>query len=527
LGILIKRTNRKNMNKTLKLFSALLLTSSLVYAQNAVESKLFAAYKADKSKSVLPDFSYAGYKIGEVGIPNVKHKVFKVTDFGAIANDNLSDKAAIVAAIAAAKANGSGIIFFPAGKFLINEDSDEKKSILIDGSNIVFRGSGIGADGTEIYMKNSLLPKNPNQMWSTPKMFLVGKGSSNSNTSKIKENVAIGEFNISLSSAKSLKAGDWLVFNMKSNDQELIDDDVAHHYLDTAWNLTKQGVILKFYHQVKSVNNNMVTLLQPIAYPINIKHDWAVAKVNSAIEEVGFENITFSGNWQEPFVHHKSWAHDSGWSMFNFSNTFNSWMKNCRFNDLNAAAVVTSGANISILSCEITGTPGHEAISNTGGTNVLIANVVDKASMWHSFGVANQSLNSVILNAEYPATTCFESHASQPRNTLLDNIKGGFMNGRGGGALFNMPNHLKNMVIWNYEQTNTGKKDFEFWPTNVWTWRIPNPIIAGFKGTTTFKSTQIHNQSEVTYAKVSPNSLYEAQLTLRLGKLPNWLKEIK
>ncbi|TKB96876.1 DUF4955 domain-containing protein [Pedobacter cryophilus] len=515
------------MNKKLKLSLAFLLTTSIAYSQKAVESKLFAAYRADKSKSVLPDFSYAGYKTGELAIPNVKHKIFNVTDFGAVANDNVSDKVAIEAAIAAAKANGSGIILFPAGRFLINEDSDVKKSIQINASNIVFRGTGIGAGGTEIYMKNTLIPANPNQMWTTPKMFVVGKGAGNITIGKITESSNIGDFNIKLSSTKSLKAGDWLLLSMNSNDQALIDDDVANRLLDTAWALTKEGVELKIYHQVKSVNSNSVTLVQPITYAIHPKHSWTVSKVNNATQEVGFENITFSGNWQEPFVHHQSWVHDSGWSMFVFNNTFNSWMKNCRFNDLSAAAVVNSGANISFLSCEITGNPGHEAISNTGGTNILIANVKDKASQWHSFGVANASMNTVILNAEYPSTTCFESHSSQPRNTLLDNVKGGFMNGHGGGAKQNMPNHLKNLVMWNYEQTNEGKKDFEFWPSNPWFWRIPDPIIAGFTGTTTFKSNQIHHQSEVTYSKVSPNSLYEAQLTFRLGKLPSWLKELK
>ncbi len=511
------------MNKTLKLTLAFLLISSFAYSQKVVESRLFEAYKADKSKSILPDFSYAGYKTGEVAIPNIKHKVFDVTDFGAKANDKLSDKAAIEAAIAAAKANGSGIILFPSGRFLINEDSDIKKSILIDGSNIVFRGSGLG---TEIYMKNTLIPTNPDQMWTTPKMFLVGKGFGNSSVGKITKNANIGAFTINLSSTTSLKAGDWLLLSMNSDDKELINDDVANHLLDTAWSLTKEGVKLKVYHQIKSVNSSTVTLVQPIAYSIHSKHNWTVFKINTATEEVGFENITFSGNWQEPFVHHKSWVHDSGWSMFVFTNTFNSWMKNCKFKDLSAAAVVNSGANISFLSCEITGNPGHEAISNTGGTNILIANVIDKASQWHSFGVANTSMNTVILNAEYPSTTCFESHASQPRNTLLDNVKGGFMNGHGGGAKQNMPNHLKNLVIWNYVQTNEGKKDFEFWPSSPWFWRIPNPIIAGFTGANTFKSNQIHNQSEVTYSKVSPNSLYQAQLTLRLGKLPSWLKEL-
>jgi hypothetical protein len=54
------------------------------------------------------------------------------------------------------------------------------------------------------------------------------------------------------------------------------------------------------------------------------------------------------------------------------------------------------------------------------------------------------------------------SATSQPRNTLLDNVTGGLMTGRAGGALQNLPNHLKNMVIWNYEQTNTGKRILNF-----------------------------------------------------------------
>ena len=37
------------------------------------------------AESLLLDFSFAGYKHGEVGVPEVKHKIFNVCDFGAIA----------------------------------------------------------------------------------------------------------------------------------------------------------------------------------------------------------------------------------------------------------------------------------------------------------------------------------------------------------------------------------------------------------------------------------------------------------
>ena len=130
------------------------------------------------------------------------------------------------------------------------------------------------------------------------------------------------------------------------------------------------------------------------------------------------------------------------------------------------------------------------------------------------------------MEMPYPSTTSFELHASQPRNTLLDNVKGGLMTNRGGGAIENMSNHMQGFVLWNYKQTNDPVKEFEFWSTaDVW-WKIPNPIIVGFtsKGTT-FKSAQL-GHSESLDEQVEAASLYEAQLKLRLNKTPEWLKTL-
>ena len=65
---------------------------------------------------------------------------------------------------------------------------------------------------------------------------------------------------------------------------------------------------------------------------------------------------------------------------------------------------------ITIQDCEVTGNPGHEAISNNGATNVLISNVEDKASQWHSVGVASSSTNTVLHRITYPASSSFECH---------------------------------------------------------------------------------------------------------------------
>ena len=45
--------------------------------------------------------------------------------------------------------------------------------------------------------------------------------------------------------------------------------------------------------------------------------------------------------------------------------------------------------------------------------------------------------------------TRFESHATQPRATLIDACRGGFMQFRQGGDYDQLPNHLDDLTIWN------------------------------------------------------------------------------
>ena len=101
-------------------------------------SRLWKQYREARQtggEPVLADFSYAGYHWGEEPLPAVDWKVFDVTQFGAVPDDGRSDRNAFTQAIAAAEANGSGVVFFPAGRFLINEPSDpHNQPIVIRGS---------------------------------------------------------------------------------------------------------------------------------------------------------------------------------------------------------------------------------------------------------------------------------------------------------------------------------------------------------------------------------------------------------
>lgn len=502
----------------------LLITVSSCFAQK--ESKIFTQYKSDTT--VLPDFSYVGYQNGEKEIPNIQnYKIFDVTTFGAIANDTISDKIAIQKAIKAANDNGSGIVFFPKGRFLVNEDSKDLSRIVSKSSHIIFRGSGSAIGGTELFMKHSLQPADPKKMWTVPSLFSFSSGGSDKKIGEVSVSAKVGSMDLQLNSTKGLKNGDWIMLKILDNNPELLQSEFGELEVNPTWtSMTEKGLAVKVFYQIDKIKDNIITLKAPISYPIDSKYKWEVYNFANC-EEVGIEDIAFVGNWKEKFAHHKSWLHDSGYTMVDITRLTNSWMKNCRFTDCNIAASIGLSANITILNCIITGNPGHNAISSGGGTNVLIAKCVDQASQWHSFGASNCSMNTVIWKCTYPATTCFESHSSQPRNTLLDGVTGGFMKSRGGGAILNMPNHMQGLVLWNYTQTNAPIKDFEFWPMDEVYWKILKPTIVGFKSNgTTFKIDQI-GYSESLDALVEPVSLYTAQLKLRLGKLPNWIKNLE
>ncbi len=514
-------------HKTKLLFAACQLM--FIYFVSAQKnSAVLEEYVKNPSVSILPDFSYAGYHHGEKAIPEVKANVFDVTKFGAIPNDEHSDKAAIKKAIDAATKNGGGIVFFPKGRFLINEDGDDHEPIKINCSNIVFRGSGSDIKGTELFMKNKLDAADPKKMWTTPAMIQFTTNEKNRRGGKIISPAGKGAFEINTDNTKGIKLGDWLMLEMISTDPALLKYEIGDLKTDDTWtSILKEGVHVKVVHQVKSVQNNIIKLASPIIYPIDPKHNWQLSKYANNTE-VGIEGIAFVGNWKQKFVHHGSATDDSGWSLVQFGKTTNSWVRNCRFTDVNIGLQISGGANLSVLNCVVNGNPGHEAIYNGGGTNVFFGKLVDEAGMWHSVGVNGLATNTVLYKVTYPANTCFESHSSQPRNTLLDCVTGGLSSGRAGGALQNMPNHLSGLIFWNYKQINEAFTNFDFWPTvkeSQW-WRMPYPVIVGYHGAKTNFVDSHLKYSESIGKPVTPASLYEAQLKLRMKQLPEWLKKL-
>lgn len=512
------------------------------------------SFVENKKDNVLLDFSYAGYKHGEIGVPDVKtlnYKTFNVEDFGAIANDDISDRQAFIKAVAAAKKHGNGIVYFPKGRFILHDATDDVNgksfSIDINMSHLVIKGAG--REKTTIFMKTPNYPTDYEKPWTSPPMINIRHKSAPSKLTDVTADAKKGSFSVEVASTKGIKKEDWICLYLKNNDPELVAKEVApYQILETMTNLTEGGVLVADYHQVTQVDRNRVTFKEPIMYPVEHKWGWTIRKYPN-YTHVGVEDLTFEGDCLDNFKHHggrddkgNAWNHDGGFKPLTFMRLTHSWIRRVDFLHISEALSIVNSANVSAYDIRIMGRRGHSAIRSAGSSRVFMGKISDNTSgrlhngrgnavgagQWHGCGVSKTSLGAVLWDLTWGSDACFEAHATQPRATLLDKCYGNFMSGRAGGAQSQLPNHLGDLTMWNFRATKSMGANFEWWHSSkrAW-WKCMPPILVGFHGApTTFVKDQVKHE-ESTGKKVYPESLYEAQLERRLGRLPEWLNALQ
>lgn len=508
--------------------------------------------QVNNTEPILPTFSYAGYHYGERGLPldsELPTAIFDVTQppFNAIPNDDISDKNAIKAAIAAAEANGGGVVFFPPGRFIISDESDKNEVIYIRKSNVVIKGSGSGLGGTELYQKVYSDETQPGNDWTVPYIFQFRP--SNRGVQKIANITgdAVREtFSVEVDDVSRLSVGQWVQLELTDNSPDLVASELFPYtkndlYQSNTTKIVTEGVLVKELHKIKSIDGMTVTFVEPLHKTIDSQYNWTLNAYNT-IQEVGMQDLKFTGGFVYKHLHHQApqelypgepvggphaFISSSGWSGVQFTNVVNGWLKNIEFSQMSQAAQFKLSGYCTALDIKYTGNPGHNFISTNSATGCFLGNVNDETTgVWHGSGLNSQSIGNVIWRNTNPTNgnSGMEVHASQPRANLFDVCKGGFFFNMGGstGAL---PNHLRHLVLWNFEGTS-------YQPTNVKSWRPNNetiyskflmPIISGLKGFTMSTAANQYQVNESPGKFVDEESLYEAQLAYRLGYLPTWI----
>lgn len=486
-------------------------------------------------------------------------------------------------------ANAKIVIYFPAGDYVLHNDDDNTRDeskqkdavdsknnnvssgIEIYGGNFVIKGDG--PDKTRLIMETPNLPTSISNLSSSPILLAIKhtNGPNNAGNSpklaSVTENAKRGDFTVKVSGTTGISSGQWVQLRLRSGDRELVKKEIGPIALNENWAIAKApisinqssddlyGVKITEFHQVKSAANGKITFYEPIMHDIDIKYNdtegWEI-RTYKYLENVGIEDLSFVGNALDGYAHHGEghaeqakvgWQYDGAYKPLLLQRVVNSWVRNVHFESVSEALTFAESANSSAYDIRISGKRGHSAVRSQGSSRVFIGKVRDESAgndvygkscqgQFHGCGVSKPSVGTVLWNVTWGNDACFESHATQPRATLIDNCSGGLVYYRAGGDENEVPNHLGDLTLWNLNVTGTDShaSNFAWWSDSDTWWKIFPPIVVGTHGMNVKfpgKEQQQVTYEESTGIKVSPESLYEAQLRERLGYVPGWLNALK
>lgn len=559
------------------LFAALSATTSL-HAQTTPAWQKFVNNAED---NVLLDFSYAGYHHGtelpidekdvNVLAQKLGYTLYNVCEYGAIPNDEKSDRKAfedIIEKICGrnkttgklnAKPKAKAIIYFPEGEYILHSKDDNaidpKTNELASYTLNLVMGhviiKGAGRDKTFLLMEDPMLPTNPKTLYSSPKMISIRHNGGNDDKllATVTGSAKKGDMSIEVDDVSQLKVGDWVKLTLLNNDKKVIEEELKPYALQESMEtLINKGVHVVDRHQIKAIDGKRVIFEEPIMHAVNPAYGWEI-KTYAHYEEVGVEDLTFKGKAKDNFHHHAGWEDDGAYKPLDFMRQVNSWVRRVDYVSISECMTFSESANCLFLDSEISGNRGHSSVRMQYSARGFIGKVWDHSDgyldkdtkftvrkenlgQYHACGISKQSIGNVIWQCHWGDDSCFESHATQPRASLFDQCCGGFMQFRMGGDINQLPNHLDDLTMWNFNCLAINPNDpvpFNWWVKNTWNgwYKTLPPTLVGFHGkNVSFKEDEMklnENQGK----EVLPGSLYEAQLTRRLGSTPQWLIDAK
>ena len=504
------------------------------------------------------DFSYAGYKHGETAptkTSTLGYQEYDITDYGADPAAGNNDRQAFLSMLTAifgeyaidgnnciefpANADVKAIIYFPAGEYVLHSEEDDlddgtSKGIIIQAGNLILKGDG--ADKSVIVMDTPMKAKDATLLYSSPSLIEIKhKSSHGSLNASVTGNAAKGTYSVNVSNAAGIRSGDWVCLYVKNNTADFIAEELYPYSAEAGWENLTSGIEVIDYHLVESVSGNTITFYEPIMHKVESSRGWEV-RTYPHYENVGIEDLCFKGHAKETpdgdFNHHGDWDFDGGYKPLVMNRLVNSWIRRVRFESTSEACSIVNSACVSAYNIEFTGRRGHSSIRSQASSRVLIAatrdNTISKNGLrgnYHGVGVSRQSIGAVLWRNRIGDDSCFESHASQPRATLLDCCTGGWHKSHQGGADSEFPHHLADLTIWNYKATKISDANAFTWWDSASKWYFLPPVIVGFQGGVTFDETQAKVSSHGVEAY--PQSLYESQIKKRLGEVPSWLLNLK
>lgn len=460
------------------------------------------------ASSPLPDFSHAGYAMGDRSIPDVPGPVFDVTNpqFGAEPDDNQDDTLAIQAAIDAAGIAGGGVVFFPRGRYEIRKTA-AVPTLQITRDQVILRGEGDTVSGTVLHLGSPGPTGNIRRLGSVPAkkearsgaaaIAVLGSEQQELLTSFTKS-LERGQLDVEVSDTSHLHAGQLVVIHFED---PLIDIDHPEPgkadiplQLTRPFRLTPDQVdtfgkaaknLSWIVRIAEIVDRKNIRLAKPARFDQLLRYKPRIFTF-SGVQGVGIENLRIESSWPGNYRHHKPYEGEDGtvirtakeqdylWNGLWISHAADGWVRNVTFKNLTQGIIVSHSSDCTMTDLRFEGVDGHAGITIGRSNDILVSRADFFARLVHPVSVTMMASGNVITNSathydgrnDTTATDAvIDLHGLFPFENLFDNLRGFYV--CPGGDMSVLPHGGVRNVFWNiiaprHMSCYTGETDNEF-----------------------------------------------------------------
>ncbi len=448
-------------------------------------------YKSGPVGRNLPDFSRAGYLMGDQPVPDTKRPVFDVTDsrFGAVPNDGREDTRAIQAAVEAAGKAGGGVVFLPKGRYDIHKTPDSP-FLQITHNHVILRGQGSDETGTILYMGAPGKAERVRRLGSVPAekesrhytaVAVMGQEDMQE-LAVFTRSVARGQTDVTISDTGALTKGQTVV--MECIDPLIDEKSPLPEKADISAQLTAPFQFVKAQTDSfgsasrknswiagieKILDRQTIRLTRPMRFDLFNRYSPRIYSFNG-LSGVGIEHLRIESAWPGNYRHHKPCEGADGsvirtakeqdylWGGIWISSAVNGWVRDVVFRNMTQGIILSHSAQWTIQDIQFHGHDGHAGITIGWSNDNLVERVDFHAQMVHPVTVKMMAAGNVFTDCKthyegrdrITATdTALDFHGIFPYENLFEKMNGFYI--CPGGDLSVLPHAGVRNVFWNIQ----------------------------------------------------------------------------
>lgn len=464
----------------------------------------------------LPDFSRAGYAMGDSSLPEPSGPVYDVAapPFNAIPDDAVDDTVAIQAAVDAAGAAGGGVVLLPRGRLLVHSTPD-MPYLRITHNNVILRGRGSGPGGSTVYLGAPGPEEGVRRLGSVPSdqqarrhaAIAVMGNEAGRELAVFTRDVFRGHYEVPVLNSDLLRPGMMVVVRCQDDADDADDAGGAGGAQDAALappapdapdlpaQLTRPyrlvpeqtdtfGPVARRHSWITRIESvpdaTTVRMAKPARFDQRVRHAPRIYAFQG-LHGVGIEHLRIESAWPGGYRHHKPYEEngvtvrtakeqDYLWNGIWISNAVDGWVRDVTFKDLTQGCILSHAAHITIQDVNFEGIDGHAGVTVGWSNDNLVTRAVFRSRLVHPVTVTMMASGNVFTEctARYEGDMsdgsprpAIDFHGLFPYENLFDSMHG--FNVIPGGDLSVMPHGGVRNVFWNVVAPGTpgGVREWE------------------------------------------------------------------